>query len=227
VRFLLVLASVLGSVALAGPTDAEAEAAARRILSDPDYQVELPTDPPTAEPTRTDTSPREEPRTSDTDPIDTDSGRRPIARFLWYLLIVVIIGALILWAAREWMDPKLRNVRTPPTDATPRPATHPGPAMPDHAALAAAGEHAEAIHALLLATLREVHRRAGSLAPAWTSREILYRIALEPAARDGLEEIVRAVERSRFGGAAVGAADYEACARHAAACRAALPEKAA
>lgn len=222
---------MLGSVALAGPTDAEAEAAAHRILSDPDYQTELPTDAPVAERTGTHTNPRERSHTTDSsdssDSGDSDPGRS-LARFLWYLLIAVVIGGLLLWAVREVLDPKVRNVRAPAAAVTtPRPSTPAAPAVPEHVSLAAAGQHAEAVHALLLATLRDIHRRAGSLAPAWTSREILYRVALPPDARAALEEIVRAVEWSRFGGAAVGPAEYEACVRQAEACRAALPEKAA
>ncbi|UCE87412.1 MAG: DUF4129 domain-containing protein [Deltaproteobacteria bacterium] len=229
-RFLLVLVSVLGSAAFAGPTDAEAEAAARRVLSDPDYQVELPTGVPP--PTERDVERRRENRgfrdSSTSGTRDPEVTGRSLAQFLWYLLIVVVLVALLLWAGREWMDVRQRNLRAPgPEAAKPVRAARAGPDLPDAAALAAAGRFAEAIHALLLVALHEVHRRAGSLAPAWTSREILYKVALPPDARTALEEIVRVVERSRFGGAAVDAAEYAACARHAEACRRALPEKAA
>jgi len=229
VRILFVLAFVLGSVATAGPSDAEAEAAAQRVYAGGDYQVVLPTDQPRIERerprARTERERRWEPSDSSIEPPDVSGAS--LARFLWYLLLAVVVAGLLLWAGREFMEVRQRNLRAPQVVAPAAAVPAAPPPVPDHVKLAAAGRHAEAIHSLLLASLREVHRRAGSLAPAWTSREILYKVALPDDARAALEEIVRAVELSRFGGLPAGEAEYAACLLRAEACRAALPEKAA
>jgi hypothetical protein len=95
------------------------------------------------------------------------------------------------------------------------------PAAPERAALvedaealARAGRFAEAIHALLLAALRELGRRSGSPAasPAATSREVLRSGSLPTEARAALSPLVSAVESIHFGGLAAGLDEYAGCA---------------
>jgi len=84
--------------------------------------------------------------------------------------------------------------------------------LPDPEALAAAGRHAEAIHALLL---RALVMTAGRLQAAWprslTSREILRHHALPAAARSHLGQLIERVEVHHFGGLEPAAADFRRC----------------
>jgi hypothetical protein len=89
--------------------------------------------------------------------------------------------------------------------AAPGPGDAPGPPGEDAEALAAEGRYSDAIHALLLGVLA----RRGGLHPAWTSREALKRLRLEPTGREALGEIVALVERTLFGGLPATRADYE------------------
>lgn len=80
--------------------------------------------------------------------------------------------------------------------------------------LAAMGDYAEAMHALLLQSLDEMRRRLGvPISISLTSREILDRIRLEPRAHDALADIVDCVEISYFGSHAPGADEYASCRR--------------
>jgi hypothetical protein len=78
--------------------------------------------------------------------------------------------------------------------------------------LARRGDHAEAIHTLLLRTLQELARSAAvRVAPAMTSREILARVPLRGDARSALGGLITAVELTHFGDEPAGADDYERC----------------
>ena len=80
--------------------------------------------------------------------------------------------------------------------------------------LARRGEFAEAIHTLLLRTLRELARSAAvEVAPASTSREILARVPLLADARSALAGLITAVEITHFGEQPANADDYERCRR--------------
>ena len=78
--------------------------------------------------------------------------------------------------------------------------------------LAGRGAYAEAIHTLLLRTLQELVRTSAvRVAPAMTSREILARVPLQPAARDALAGLITAVEITHFGDEPASVADYQRC----------------
>jgi hypothetical protein len=80
--------------------------------------------------------------------------------------------------------------------------------------LARRGQFAEAIHTLLLRTLRELARSAAvEVAPASTSREILARVPLLADARSALAGLITAVEITHFGEQPANADDYERCRR--------------
>ena len=79
-------------------------------------------------------------------------------------------------------------------------------------ALAAGGDYAEAIHHLLRRSVEDIAKRhPRSIGPALTSRDIAADRGIPPGARTIFATIVRAVERSLFGGRAVDAADWSAC----------------
>ncbi|MHC4971923.1 MAG: hypothetical protein ACYTG3_06295 [Planctomycetota bacterium] len=187
---------------LAAPAD-RADQAARRILSDADYQTELPeghllpgADAPTDQPFDFDAADRQ---------IEAGDAVTTIARLVWWICIGVVAVISLLWLARELAA---RYERKPPAAAVPAAAPRTAPAATaDPERLAEAGRYGEAIHALLLRVLAELRRRAKIL-PAWTSREVVTHVPLGDAARRGLRALVHAVERTHFGGVAADAAEY-------------------
>jgi hypothetical protein len=80
--------------------------------------------------------------------------------------------------------------------------------------LAAQGRFAEAVHLLLHRSIQDIQgKRPNLVRPALTSRDISSLSALPDQARDAFGGIARVVERSRFGGAPVGAEDFADCRR--------------
>ena len=66
------------------------------------------------------------------------------------------------------------------------------------------------MHALLIAAIRHFAERSRtSVQPSRTSRELVKLLPLGPDARSAFADLVRTVELSLFGGAPVGAEDYE------------------
>lgn len=79
-------------------------------------------------------------------------------------------------------------------------------------ALAADGRYGEAVHLLLLRSIEEIEaRRPRLLRRAQTSREIARLNELPEAARPAFGGIARVVERSRFAGEPVDAAEFARC----------------
>ena len=77
--------------------------------------------------------------------------------------------------------------------------------------LAAEGRYGDAVHILLFRSIEDIDQRwPGSVRPALTSRDIIEHPRLSDAARRIFAEIARVVERSFFGGAPVGEADFRA-----------------
>jgi hypothetical protein len=76
-------------------------------------------------------------------------------------------------------------------------------------ALAAQGKFAEAIHHLLFRSIEDISsRRPNLVRPALTSREIAASRAIPSRAGELFASIARLVERSLFGGRAVGEGDW-------------------
>jgi len=134
-----------------------------------------------------------------------------VAEMLLYLLLAV--GAVLAGLAL------FRRLRARPAAFTPEPAVPAGeaapraervPALDDAERLAAQGRWDEALHALLLQAIRAVSSRLPApLPPSSTSRELLRLVPLSEEARQAFAGMVRAVELSLFGGAAVGAEVYQ------------------
>jgi len=173
---------------LAAAAGRAAERAAA-ILRDRDYQTALP-------------APRE--------PTGFQLPLGPLELLLKILLWAALAVAVII--AATWIARRLglgaRDVEAPAEAASAAPAV--GIRVEGAEALAAQGRFAEAIHRLLLDTL-EALSRAARLAPSLTSREIVSRVPLAPAAREALAGLVDAVEVSWFGGAVPGEGDYRRC----------------
>lgn len=134
---------------------------------------------------------------------------------LWVVLGVAVV-LLAAWLFREIAAARASQGRRHPggeetaEDAEEAPAA---PAREDAvSALARRGAWDEAVHLLLLAALEAVSRHCGApLAPSRTSREILAECDLGETAGGALRELVAAVERSFFGGRALGRGDFERC----------------
>lgn len=140
------------------------------------------------------------------------------------VLMWVVLGGLtaaLLWMVairlREgtWRWPRRRRAtQLTPADEEPeaewRPDAAPARALLREAdALAAEGRFAEAVHLLLLRGVEDITRRRPALArPALTSRDLAAADAIPPAPRGLFAGIAQAVERSLFGGRALGAAEW-------------------
>jgi len=142
--------------------------------------------------------------------------RTPMATLLHFLLwgALVVGGLLVLaWLASELVRRRGERTVLPDDKEAARPdrAVIERP-LDDAAELARRGDYNAAIHTLLLRTLQELVRSTDvRVSPAHTSREILARVPLAPAARDALGGLIVAVELTHFGADLAGVADYERC----------------
>jgi hypothetical protein len=142
----------------------------------------------------------------------------PYARiFLWTVLALAVAAFAVMLYRRiregEW---RLRRRRTavaaeiPAEEESWAPEAAPARSWLREAdALAAQGRYAEAVHHLLFRSIEDIGRRRPRLVrPALTSRELAAAEALPPPARSLFARIAALVERSLFGGRAVGAEDW-------------------
>ncbi len=141
----------------------------------------------------------------------------PYARIiLWSVL--VLAGLTLAWAIYnrlrfgQW---RLKLPRLAPiTDVTVEEEWAPDEAparswLQEADALAREGRYAEAIHHLLFRSIEDIAKRRPNLVrPALTSREIAGSDGIPSRARDLFAAIARLVERSLFGGRAVGEKDW-------------------
>lgn len=142
----------------------------------------------------------------------------PVARILLWTVLALCAAAMV-WAVvervrhGEWRLPRRRPRAV---EATPEEEWAPEAAqtrswLQEADALAAAGRYAEAAHHLLLRSVEDMARRRPQLVrPALTSRELAAAAAVPSTARALFTDIARLVERSLFGGRAVGQDDWSA-----------------
>jgi hypothetical protein len=192
-----VAAPLLAGVAPADSTlhGDEAPRLARRILTEPEYQIDLP---PT---------------------LGTDKGwdlgwLAPLARLSTLLIVALAAGLVLLLVVgltRAFVD-RARGAIGARMGFGPEPGEAAEYGVPDPERLAEQGDYRQAIHSLLLLAIRDVARR-GEVTPArsWTSRELSRRLPLRAAPRRAFERLVGAVEISYFGGAEIGPDDYRTC----------------
>jgi hypothetical protein len=139
-----------------------------------------------------------------------------VASVLMWTVVAVGAGLLLAYAARELSGaggtaPRPEAAAPPTRDDQLAVVEQP---LADADELAREGRFAEAIHTLLLRTLRELAARSRAALPrSLTSREILARVDLGADARLALGDLVTTTERSHFGDDEPGAADYDRCRR--------------
>lgn len=188
---------------------------ARRSVLDEAYQADLPA-PAIGSGARTMPSTG---RRADAS-VDVRQREEPhaVSSMMYFLMWGLVIAVAVLGAA--WLFTELSrfggDARLPP--AADRARSAPGAIierpLEDADELARRGQFAEAIHTLLLRTLRELARSASlQVAPADTSREILARVPLIADARTALAGLITAVEITHFGDEPAGADDYDRCRR--------------
>lgn len=132
---------------------------------------------------------------------------------LWVIGIVIAIALLfaLVPSLREWIAERLgrRRVVEEAPAWTPT-ETRARALLEDADALAAEGRFDEAVHLLLFRSIDDIVAWRGDVVrPADTSRDIARAEALPENARGVFAGIVAAVERSLFGGRALGADDWQ------------------
>lgn len=130
------------------------------------------------------------------------------------LLIALVVATVMLVLLRLRAAGALAPAAGPAPAAPDGAPDRPHAGLPDHESLSRAGRFAEAIHALLLRALADLDRRSRQLAPSFTSREIVRRLAPSAAVASALLPLVAAVERMHFGREAATLDDYAACVAH-------------
>jgi len=146
----------------------------------------------------------------------------PVVKILFWTALAVL-ALLFLWMVvqrfrhGEWRLPRLkRRAFVEPADEEEedwRPDAAPARAWLQEAdALAAQGHYAEAAHHLLLRSVEDLaSRRPYLVRPALTSRDLTRAADIPSAPRQIFAQIAAVVERSLFGGRAVGAEDWTSC----------------
>jgi hypothetical protein len=131
----------------------------------------------------------------------------------WALLAILV--ALALWfLVRKLKDRRLSHAAPAPRQMAPwQPGLRQARlVLQDADGLAAQGRFDEAVHMLLLVSIQEISdRQQGLVTPALTSREIAALPALTPLAQRIFSGIAQVVEHSRFGGHAIGDAEFQRC----------------
>ncbi|MCC2977858.1 DUF4129 domain-containing protein [Sphingomonas sp. PL-96] len=129
------------------------------------------------------------------------------------VVVVVLLFALVP-SLREWAQALLQRGRRGTTDeaASWAPTEVQARALLEEAdALAAGGRYDEAVHLILFRSIDDIAGWRGELVrPSSTSRDIARAEGLPGEARGVFARIVAAVERSWFGGQALGPADWDA-----------------
>lgn len=143
----------------------------------------------------------------------------PLLQWVFWIGVGILVLLILYGVGRE-----LLHLGAPRPKASPAPLQAQPEWRPDAAAardllaaadaLAAQGRFAEAAHLILLRSVEDIEaHRPRLVRPALTTREIASLAALPAAARPAFGKIARLVERSLFGGAPVGAADFAECRR--------------
>lgn len=198
----------MAEAARAAPPDPVRVADAHRaILADPELQLDLPHKLP---------DPPSEP------PQWLKSLGRGIGAFvewvgggwqvLLWLLIALAVGtvlAMLLPALRDWVANRRDRVAAQPVHWTPE-AKVARALLEEADALAASGRFADAVHLLLFRSIEDISAWRGELVrPSYTARDIAGADALPAPAAGVFAGIVAQVERSLFGGRALGQEDWE------------------
>jgi hypothetical protein len=136
-----------------------------------------------------------------------------LTRIVFIVLAVAVAVLILAWLIQTLLQKMARERRGAGSEAE----VEGGEAEPvreldveDANRLAAEGRFGEAIHALLLATIRHFAARARmEIQPSRTSRELVRLLPLTGDSRPRFNELVMAVERTLFGGEPAGAEDFQ------------------
>lgn len=198
----------IAEAARAAPPDAGRIADAHRaILADPELQLDLPhklPDPPSEAPAWLKALGR-----AIGSAVEWVGGGWQVLLWLLVALAVGTLLAMLLPSLREWIADRRSRPAAQPVHWTPEAGT--ARALLDEAdALAAAGRFADAVHLLLFRSIEDISAWRGELVrPSYTARDIARAYALPAPAAGVFAGIVAQVERSLFGGDALGRQDWE------------------
>lgn len=123
------------------------------------------------------------------------------------LLVYYLINEARLfsrWKQEDWQQPDEGAAAAGSAQAR-------GITLEDCDRLAAGGDFAGAIHALLLHWIGRLRDRGVSFSSSMTSRELLRRLKLEEPEREALSLLVRLAELTHFGGRVASESDFREC----------------
>lgn len=208
--FLLAGALFVGAVPVHGQED-RAREVALEVLKDPAYQGEMPPHD------KVDLdSGRPDPGNAGSDQAPVELPAVAAETTIGQTVFIILIGAVVLLLVGWLVQAGVRGRRDAvESEIEPPPGENPAvpvrePAFDEATRLAAEGRFAEAVHALLLASIRHFAERSRvAVPPSRTSRELIRLLPLGAEARAAFSDLVRTVELSLFGGAAVGREEYE------------------
>jgi Domain of unknown function (DUF4129) len=215
---LLLAGLAAAPVAAVAPDEGQAQAKARAALADSRYQRTLPQHEETREPGKRQDWPRPQQAPGDQEDAGPDvsvpsmGAGAFLGRVIFIVLLVVVVLLVLGWILREAVDRRRKGVAQarPQAETAETAVPQLNLSFDDASRLAAEGRYAEAVHALLLAAIRHFAERSRTaIQPSRTSRELVRTLPLGPDAREAFAELVRTVELSLFGGAPMGAEDYE------------------
>jgi hypothetical protein len=144
-------------------------------------------------------------------------GTGPLFQAIFWV-VVAALALTILYFVVRWISGGgfgflKRRGKAEETAEAWRPEEAPARALLAEAdALAVVGRFSEAAHLLLFRSIEEIDRRRPEVVrPALTSRDIAGAPQLPAGPRTAFARIVQAVERSLFGGRALGEGDWRSC----------------
>ncbi|EJL23002.1 hypothetical protein PMI01_04905 [Caulobacter sp. AP07] len=141
----------------------------------------------------------------------------PYLVYVFWGLLILGAAVILYFLARELIAtrwPSMRPGKGPALGAEDwRPSVAKARTLLEDAdRLAAAGRFAEAVHLILFRSIEDIEgKRPDLIRPALTSRDIAALEGVPQTVRRTFSEIARVVERSFFGGRAVGAEEFAAC----------------
>jgi hypothetical protein len=147
------------------------------------------------------------------------SALAPALVYVFWGLLILGAGCILYFLARELMGarwPGFKRHKGPTLDAeTWRPSLAKAQTLLEDAdRLAAEGRFAEAVHLILFRSIEDIEgRRPDLISPALTSRDIGRLEGVPERVRRTFSQIAQVVERSFFGGRAVGVEEFADCRR--------------
>jgi len=144
-----------------------------------------------------------------------DTGVSTIAKVLFFCSLAAIAAVIFkTWRDNLWSSSRAQRFGQNIDESAPAAevAARMEKAQVEADELARQGKFAEAMHAMLLRCVDELHSQLRiSIAVSLTSREILRRVNLPAEGRDLFADIINRVEISYFGGHCPEIDDYRAC----------------